>query len=146
MTDVIRYGAPTYYGPQWPKARQLAIDRSGGICERCHKNPIDDVHHALPVRYFIEVSDAHFLSNLIAVCLRCHQDEHRLLSQSLPLLDRLQAALTEDNLMAFKVKPKLLETIDAHWHDRKYKNRAETVKALIRDGLRARGVTVPPDA
>jgi hypothetical protein len=53
---------------------------------------------------------------------------------------------TTDPLLAFKVKPKLLELVDAHWHAVPYKNRAETVKALIREGLRARGVTVPPDA
>ena len=81
------YASP--YGTGWQAARQKALDRSKGICELCHKHPVHDVHHRLPVRFFRTIEQAHFPSNLVAICRACHGKEARLLQKSLPLLDLL---------------------------------------------------------
>lgn len=67
----------------------VAMARAGGKCERCKKRKPVHVHHILPVRYFADPADAHFLDNTLAVCLRCHQEEHRQLKHRFPLFNRL---------------------------------------------------------
>lgn len=80
-------GPPRTYGIGWKAARLAAIQRAGGICERCKKRPLKHVHHKLPVRYFERIEDAHFSVNLTCLCTRCHSTEHRDLAKALPLLD-----------------------------------------------------------
>jgi hypothetical protein len=82
-------GVPRTYGIGWKSARLACVRRADGTCERCKKHPLKHVHHLLPVRYFECLEDAHFASNLIAVCYRCHAIEHRNLAKALPLLDLL---------------------------------------------------------
>jgi 5-methylcytosine-specific restriction endonuclease McrA len=83
-------GPPRSYGIGWREARRSAMQRANGLCQRCGKTA-RDVHHLLPIRYFARLQDAHFASNLISVCFRCHTAEHRNLQASMPLLDLLQA-------------------------------------------------------
>ena len=45
--------------------RNQAIERSGGLCERCHKNPVTEPHH---LRYGQDIT----ASDIIAVCHECH--------------------------------------------------------------------------
>ena len=78
-----RGGTNTSYGPQWSRARRLALDRDGHRCRVCDtpksdlgRNP--DVHHIVPVRFFEEseehdIEDAHTLSNVISLCISCHR-------------------------------------------------------------------------
>ena len=82
-------GSPRTYGIGWKRAKERAMKRSGGICEKCKRKPVRHIHHILPVRYFSKLKDAHFDKNLLAVCYRCHGREHRRLNAALPLLDRL---------------------------------------------------------
>jgi len=82
-------GTPASYGFRWYKARREALIKANGICEKCHKKPAKDVHHKLPVRFFVNIMDAHFTDNLIALCRKCHTIEHKKLAIALPLLDLL---------------------------------------------------------
>lgn len=77
------------YGHSWPRVRLEALERSGGICERCHKTPVVNVHHRLPVRFFADPNDANFLENLIAVCKKCHRKEHDEIRKNLPLFNEM---------------------------------------------------------
>lgn len=74
------------YGHKWKNIRKEAMNRAGGVCEKCHKKPATDVHHRLPVRFFAKVEDAHFQNNLQALCLKCHQKEENKLWAAMPLL------------------------------------------------------------
>ncbi len=85
-------GVPRSYGIGWRAAKRAALERANGQCVRCRKRPPRDVHHLLPVRFFARLEHAHFDSNLIAVCLRCHTAEHRKLEAALPLLNLLVKA------------------------------------------------------
>lgn len=78
-----------FYGPKWWAIQPIAMARAGGKCERCKKKKPVHVHHILPVRYFSDPADAHFLENTLAVCLPCHQEEHRQLKHRFPLFNRL---------------------------------------------------------
>ena len=82
-------GTPRQYGLNWFKSRKQALIRANNLCERCHKKPVKFVHHKLPIRFFGNLADAHFASNLIALCGRCHSREHKRLTNALPLLDLL---------------------------------------------------------
>lgn len=71
------------YGRGWNSVRQTALERDGYECVVCSKpreeigrNP--DVHHIVPVRAFAESethskTDAHYLDNLISLCIGCHR-------------------------------------------------------------------------
>jgi len=71
------------YGTGWSKVRERALQRDGYQCRLCRKtreeigrNP--DVHHIVPVRWFIDSKehmreDAHFIENVISLCLSCHR-------------------------------------------------------------------------
>jgi hypothetical protein len=70
----------------WQGGRSLAtrleaIDRSNGIRERCHANPVDEVHHRVPLRRKrtrvarIE-SDASQRLTAIALCKQCQVNSH----------------------------------------------------------------------
>jgi hypothetical protein len=69
----------------WLTVRRQARERSGGVCERCHKQPATDVHHRIPAKFFTRPADAHFLPNLVDLCEQCHKQEHLKLLQEMPL-------------------------------------------------------------
>lgn len=72
------------YGPGWSRVKRRALERDDYECVVCgatkaelDRNP--DVHHLLPVRLFAEaerlnVSDAHYLENVVSLCPRCHRN------------------------------------------------------------------------
>lgn len=78
-----------FYGPLWKEVQAAAMARSKGKCEVCKRRKARHVHHVLPFRYFIDSQDAHFLENTLAVCVPCHQEEHRKIKLEMPLLDQL---------------------------------------------------------
>jgi len=71
------------YGKGWRAVRQQALERDGyrcRVCERTHeemgRNP--DVHHITPVKSFIKSDDhtredAHYIENVISLCISCHR-------------------------------------------------------------------------
>jgi hypothetical protein len=72
-----RGGWRSYYGPNWNQAKKDARKRAGYCCEQCgiHQSALRralDVHHKIPVRCFTNPDDAHFSSNLMALCPTCH--------------------------------------------------------------------------
>lgn len=58
--------------PTYRAIRAQAIERSGGICERCHVNRITEVHH---LRY-PKWGTFDVLENLQAICHQCHCQIH----------------------------------------------------------------------
>lgn len=76
-------GGNADYGPGWRRARELALRRDRYTCVICGcdsedlgRNP--DVHHIVPVRAFVEneattIRDAHYLENLVSLCIGCHR-------------------------------------------------------------------------
>jgi 5-methylcytosine-specific restriction endonuclease McrA len=76
-------GGNADYGTGWNEIRRQALERDGHQCVVCKttreelgRNP--DVHHIIPVREFIETDgfsreDAHFLDNVISLCISCHR-------------------------------------------------------------------------
>jgi DEAD/DEAH box helicase domain-containing protein len=75
--------APNDYGPDWPRAKQAALDRDGGRCRQCgapeRSGRSHDVHHIRPFREFGYVPgenrndrQANHLDNLITLCPACH--------------------------------------------------------------------------
>ncbi len=83
-------------GVGWSGIRRQAIKRAGGVCQRCKRNPSKDVHHLLPIRFFQKPKEAHFKTNLVALCRRCHAQEHRRLEAALPLLNLLRQESSPD--------------------------------------------------
>jgi 5-methylcytosine-specific restriction endonuclease McrA len=81
-----RGGARRYYGAGWKPLRRGTRARASNTCARCGA-PAADVHHLLPVRYFVSVSDAHFPSNVVALCGACHVAAHRAMEDVLPLFE-----------------------------------------------------------
>ncbi|WP_136717522.1 HNH endonuclease [Halorientalis salina] len=71
------------YGKGWAETRRRALERDDYECQICGKakaevgrNP--DVHHIVPVRLFAEAdgfrkTDAHFLENVVSLCVECHR-------------------------------------------------------------------------
>ncbi|WP_458207539.1 HNH endonuclease [Haladaptatus sp. NG-SE-30] len=76
-------GGNPEYGTGWNEVRRNALERDGHRClvcgstrEELGRNP--DVHHIVPVRWFIEsddhtLTDAHFLDNVASLCSSCHR-------------------------------------------------------------------------
>lgn len=64
-----------YKTDRWRKVRQLALDRTGGLCEQCLRegfvNYADDVHHKVPLR--LDPSKAYDLENLQPLCRAHHR-------------------------------------------------------------------------
>jgi group II intron reverse transcriptase/maturase len=60
--------------------RLAAMDRAGGICERCGENPIAQIHHTVPLkgRSFLArvTSDSAQRYTAKALCRECHLEEH----------------------------------------------------------------------
>lgn len=71
------------YGKGWNAVRKQALERDGYSCVVCSKSKSDigrnpDVHHIIPVRFFIQSpdysrEDAHILENVISLCINCHR-------------------------------------------------------------------------
>lgn len=69
----------------WQSGRSLAtrltaLDRAGGMCERCHKKPVAHVHHTVPLKgksFLARVgSDRDQQYTAIALCKECHLERH----------------------------------------------------------------------
>jgi hypothetical protein len=56
----------------WREKRVAVLRRAGGVCERCGKWPVVNVHHLTYVRLGGELP-----ADLIGVCFKCHQEIHR---------------------------------------------------------------------
>src|SRR6516164_2242325 len=56
---------------EWGLLREAVKERSGGICERCHKNESTAVHHLTYARIYCER-----LEDLIDLCDECHDFSH----------------------------------------------------------------------
>lgn len=71
------------YGQGWNAVREKALERDDYRCKLCGATKSDlgrnpDVHHIAPVRIFddlerLDVEDAHFLDNVISLCISCHR-------------------------------------------------------------------------
>lgn len=66
---------------EWSALRNQVHARSGGICERCHHNPGDAVHHLNYERIYREL-----LTDLVHICDPCHEFEHAKRKRD-PILD-----------------------------------------------------------
>lgn len=56
----------------WRQKRAEVIRRAAGVCERCRRWPVANVHHLTYERLGDEP-----LSDLLGVCRRCHEELHR---------------------------------------------------------------------
>lgn len=56
----------------WRLLRSAVIRRAKGVCERCGKWPIVNIHHVTYERVGQER-----LEDLLGVCSQCHQELHR---------------------------------------------------------------------
>lgn len=59
------------YGAMWQRIRLNVIAQFGGLCGKCRDAWAVHVHHISA-----DTSDV-WEGNLIPLCLKCHQDEHR---------------------------------------------------------------------
>jgi len=67
-------GPKTYRGRSWTKARLVAVERDGGICQACNKDVgvSIPVHHIIPYRNFSSEHEANQIDNLVCLCQSCH--------------------------------------------------------------------------
>jgi hypothetical protein len=56
---------------EWAQRRSSILKRCSGICERCHSNPAENIHHRTYARKYQER-----LTDLIAYCRGCHEWHH----------------------------------------------------------------------
>ena len=56
---------------EWSEKKEGVRERAGGICERCHVNEMDAVHHLTYARKYEER-----LEDLQAICRDCHEYTH----------------------------------------------------------------------
>lgn len=66
MTDQERYQR-YLCSREWCEKRELVIERSRGLCERCRINSGDHIHHLTYARKYAEA-----LEDLQHVCAECH--------------------------------------------------------------------------
>lgn len=77
-----------YNSVQWQRARQTALERSGGLCERCYQKGIirtaDAVHHIvwLTPQNIHDPEITLGQKNLIALCQDCHAEAHAIRKNS----------------------------------------------------------------
>lgn len=56
-----------------PATRQMLMQRSGGLCEKCGHDKATQAHHRKPRGMGgTMLTDKHQLSNLLALCTTCH--------------------------------------------------------------------------
>lgn len=68
-------GKEVYYGANWRKMRQRALERDNNLCLLCGKSGEQQslhVHHIKPLKTFDEPEDANYLDNLVSLCPSCH--------------------------------------------------------------------------
>lgn len=67
-------GITTYRGKGWKDAREMAIQRDRGVCQKCgvYKGNSIPVHHIKPFREFDSIHEANSLENLVCLCQSCH--------------------------------------------------------------------------
>lgn len=58
--------------PEWGIKRTLVRNRSGGVCERCKRNPAKHCHHMTYLRRYAEP-----LTDLMDLCVGCHEFSHK---------------------------------------------------------------------
>lgn len=56
---------------EWAVLRRAVLDRCGGVCERCHVNPVSAVHHLTYERKYAEQ-----IEDLVGWCQGCHEFTH----------------------------------------------------------------------
>jgi hypothetical protein len=56
---------------EWSEKKRAVHRRANGLCERCRKYPIDNVHHLTYERKYNER-----LEDLVGLCRRCHEYTH----------------------------------------------------------------------
>jgi len=67
---------PNDYGPNWLAQRDRARERDAYRCQNCgapEQGRAHHVHHKTPFRAFASYQQANQLSNLVALCPRCHR-------------------------------------------------------------------------
>jgi len=71
IRDIIPIESERYYGADWTKQRQLALERDGFMCqyEGCNETKNLHVHHIVPHR----ISEDNSLDNLITLCPKHHR-------------------------------------------------------------------------
>lgn len=62
--------------PAWRARRLDVIRRCRGVCERCNRWPVVNVHHLTYERVGSELP-----GDLLGVCIKCHQDFHEATSR-----------------------------------------------------------------
>ena len=74
-----RGGMEKYYGKNWIKQRQKALERDNHKCQICYKTKKElgrepDVHHIKPFKEFglENYKEANKLDNLVSLCPNCH--------------------------------------------------------------------------
>lgn len=70
-----------FYGPNWEKQRERALERDGRRCLICESGEDLNVHHKVPLRNFDRDKlrwheRANALDNLITLCRTCHSKVH----------------------------------------------------------------------
>lgn len=61
------------YGPEWPAIRQRRLERDNHTCQGCGAaDTLFHVHHIVPFRTFEDRDEANRLSNLVTLCVNCH--------------------------------------------------------------------------
>jgi len=69
-------GDRNYYGANWERQRQAALNRDQKVCQVCgvgQGSVSHHVHHKIPFKAFDSYLDANRLENLLTVCPSCHQ-------------------------------------------------------------------------
>ena len=62
------------YGKRWLKLRKWYVSKYP-MCEKCNEKPTEEVHHIISLRERPDLLLA--IDNLTALCLTCHNKEHR---------------------------------------------------------------------
>ena len=61
----------------WNQCKQAVYIRQGGICNHCHKKPIEHTHHIIELteENYQDPLIAYGLDNLEGLCFDCHNAE-----------------------------------------------------------------------
>lgn len=104
-------GGNEAYGQGWAAVREAALERDDHECVHCGaardelgRNP--DVHHIVPVRAFVaseeyEKTDAHFLENVVSLCLACHRKAEFGRISAATLLEAIGVSRSDEGQRAF---------------------------------------------